>query len=148
MQLIKLLSFSQHCFLSHFTPQYPQLTTPFHSTTIFTLAHLLPLSRAHLPQQKTPFKLTILYNESIADAHPSFPLEEAILWHLICQIWIVISAIYALWHIDAGRNGKLFGYFPMRQSHSYPYAKIPLGTHWKSKTGANIPEEIGTETDR
>ena len=25
---------------------------PFHSTTIFTLAHLLPLSLAHLPRQK------------------------------------------------------------------------------------------------
>ena len=54
---------------------------PFHSTTIFTLAHLLPLSLAHLPQQKTPFKLAILYNNSIADAHPSFLLEEAILFH-------------------------------------------------------------------
>ena len=51
----------------------------FHSTTIFTLAHLLPLSPAHLPQQKTPFKVAILYNKSIADAHPSFLLEEAIL---------------------------------------------------------------------
>ena len=53
---------------------------PFHSTTIFTLAHLLPLSHAHLPQQKTPFKLAILYNNSIVNAHPSFLLEEAILF--------------------------------------------------------------------
>ena len=52
---------------------------PFRSTTIFTLAYLPPLSLAHLPQQKTPFKLAILYNKSIADAHPSFLLEEAIL---------------------------------------------------------------------
>ena len=55
---------------------------PFHSTTIFTLAHLLPLSLAHLPLQNTPFKLAILYNNSIADAHPSFLLEEAILYEL------------------------------------------------------------------
>ena len=61
---------------------------PFHSTTIFTLTHLLPLSPAHLPQQKTPFKVVILYNKSIADAHPSFLLEEAILYlvrsHFLC----------------------------------------------------------------
>ena len=51
-ELIFFLSFS-HCFLNHFTPQYPQLASmPFHSTTIFTLAYLLPLSLAHLPQQK------------------------------------------------------------------------------------------------
>ena len=55
---------------------------PSHPTTIFTLAHLLPLSIAHLPQQKTPFKLAILYNNNIADAHPSFLLEEAILYQL------------------------------------------------------------------
>ena len=56
---------------------------PFHSTTILTLAHLLPLPPAHLPQQKkTPFKVAILYDKSIADAHPSFLLEEAILFHL------------------------------------------------------------------
>ena len=55
---------------------------PFHSTTIFTLAYLLRLSLAHLPQQKTPFKLTNLYNKSIADAHPSFHLEEAVLSYI------------------------------------------------------------------
>ena len=38
-------------FLSHFAPQYPQLTMPFRSTTIFTLSHLLPLSLANLPQK-------------------------------------------------------------------------------------------------
>ena len=52
---------------------------PVHSITIFTLACLLPLPLAQLPQQKTPFKLAILYNKSIADAHPSFLLKEAIL---------------------------------------------------------------------
>ena len=84
MQFINLLLFSQHCFLSHFTPQYPQLTMPFHSTTIFTLTHLLPLPLAHLPQPQIPFKLVILYNKSIVDAHPSFLLEEAIL--LVCDL--------------------------------------------------------------
>ena len=53
---------------------------PFHSTTVFTLAYLLPLLLAHIPQQKTPFKLAIRYHKSIADAHPSFLLEEAILF--------------------------------------------------------------------
>ena len=53
---------------------------PVHSITIFTLAHLLLLPLAQLPQQKTPFKLAILYNKSIADAHPSFLLKEAILF--------------------------------------------------------------------
>ena len=53
---------------------------PVHSITIFTLAYLLPLPLAQLPQQKTPFKLAILYNKSIADAHPSFLLKEAILF--------------------------------------------------------------------
>ena len=43
------------------------------------LAYLLPLPLAQLPQQKTPFKLAVLYNKSIADAHPSFLLKEAIL---------------------------------------------------------------------
>ena len=58
---------------------------PFHPTTIFTLAHLLSLSLAHLPpQQKTPFKLAILHNNTITDAHPSFLLQEAILF----SIWI------------------------------------------------------------
>ena len=60
---------------------------PFHSITIFSLAHLLPLSLAHLPQQKTPFKLAILYNNSIADAHPSFLLEEAILLYIAVSKW-------------------------------------------------------------
>ena len=53
---------------------------PVHSITIFTLAYLLPLPLAQLPQQKTPFKLAVLYNKSIADAHPSFLLKEAILF--------------------------------------------------------------------
>ena len=61
----------------------PSANMRFHLTTIFTLAHLLPLSLAYLPQQqqlqKKPFKLAILYNKNIADAHPSFLLVEAIL---------------------------------------------------------------------
>ena len=64
---------------------------PFHSTTIFTLAHLLHLSFAHLPQQKTPFKLAILYNDSIADAHPCFLLEEAILFSLLTSSQIPLD---------------------------------------------------------
>ena len=60
---------------------------PFHSTTIFILAHLLPRSLAHLPQQKTPFELAILYNKSIADAQPSFLLGEAIL------LWLTLKGV-------------------------------------------------------
>ena len=49
---------------------------------MFTLAYLLPLLFAHLPQQKkTTFRLAILYNKSIA--HPSFLLEEAILFCIV-----------------------------------------------------------------
>ena len=91
VQLINLLSFSNsnsnsnfHNIVFLFDTTVPSAKMPFHSTTIFTLAHLLPLSLAHLPQQETPFKLAILYNNSIADAHPSFLLEEAIL--LVVQI--------------------------------------------------------------
>ena len=55
----------------------------FHSTTISILAYLLPLWYFHLPQQQqqqqNAFKLAILYNKNIADAHPNFLLEEAIL---------------------------------------------------------------------
>ena len=58
---------------------------PFHSTTIFTLAYLLALPLAHLPQQKHHLNLLLLYNKSIADAHPSFLLEEAILFQVCDQ---------------------------------------------------------------
>ena len=63
----------------------PSANMPFHSTTIFTLTHLLPLSPAHLPLQKTPFEVAILYNKCIADAHHSFLLEAAILFPLVCE---------------------------------------------------------------
>ena len=69
----------------------PSANMLFHSTTIFTLAYLLPLSFAHLPQQETQFKLAILYNKSIADAHPSFLLEEAILVRLKLMHWGAIT---------------------------------------------------------
>ena len=82
----ELFLFSQQCFLSHFTPQYPQLaclsTQPLYSHYyICFLCHLLIFHN-----NKKPFKLAILYDKSIADAHPSFLLEEAILfemgWHI------------------------------------------------------------------
>ena len=74
VQLINLLLFSQHCFLSQLKPQYPQLTMLFHSTTIFTLAHLLPLSLARLPQQKkTPYKLS--------------SITKALLTHTLASFW-------------------------------------------------------------
>ena len=54
---------------------------PFHSTTIFTLAHLLPLSLAHLPQQK--HHLNLLSSITIASLTYTLAsfLEEAILFH-------------------------------------------------------------------
>ena len=75
---------------------------PFHSITIFTLAFLLPLSLAQLPQEKTPFKLAILYNKSIADAHPSFLLKEAILLfsslNKCTELWSIrFSLVYPGW---------------------------------------------------
>ena len=80
--LINLLLFSQYCFHSHFTSQYPQLrclsTQPLYSHQhICFLYHLLIFHN-----KKTSFKLAILYDNSIADAHPSFLLEEAILFYL------------------------------------------------------------------
>ena len=84
---------------------------PFHTITIFTLAYLLPLSLAHLPQQKTPFKLYILYNKSIADAQPSFLLKEAILFALLCfiEVWFWSSSAHSsrllLWHWTNLING-------------------------------------------
>ena len=74
---------------------------PSRSTTIFTLAYLLPLSLAHLPQQKTPFKLAILYNKSIADAHPSFFFRGSNLVILICywnMMYLSNEKIYTFFH--------------------------------------------------
>ena len=85
-KLINFWLFSQHCFLSYFT--VPVANMLFHPITIFTLAYLLPLSLAHLPQRKTPFKLAILYNKSFADAHPSFLLEEAMLSKMCCLLQV------------------------------------------------------------
>ena len=78
----KLYIIFTNCFLSYFTPQYPQLTClstqPLYSHYhICFLCHLLIFHTKK--EKKTPFKLAILYNKSIADAHPSFLLEEAIL---------------------------------------------------------------------
>ena len=75
-----LLLFSQHCFLNHFTPQYPQLSrlsTQPRYIHISTSAFSVTCSSS---TTKTPFKLAILYNKSIADAHTSFLLDEAILY--------------------------------------------------------------------
>ena len=41
----------------------PSASMPFQPTTIFTLAYLLPLSLAHLPQQKTLFIHAILLKQ-------------------------------------------------------------------------------------
>ena len=47
---------------------------PFRSTTIFTLAYLLPLSLAHLPQQK--HRLNLL-----------FSITNALLTHTLASFW-------------------------------------------------------------
>ena len=57
---------------------------------IFILAYLLPLSFAHLPQQKKHHFNWLFSIKSIAGAHPSFLLEEAILFN---YIW---TALYCL----------------------------------------------------
>ena len=99
--------FSQHCFLSHFTPQYPQLACPsthpqYSHYHICFLCHLFILHN-----KKTPFKLPILYNKSIADAHRSFLLEEAILYimlsyvmscHMSCHAWRVMPCHVISYH--------------------------------------------------
>ena len=82
-QLINLLLLS-HCFLSHFTPQYPQLTMPFHSTTIFTLVHLLPLSLAHLPQK---YHLNFISS-----------ITKALLKHTLASFWGKQSCYPLCWY--------------------------------------------------
>ena len=134
---MNLLSFSLHCFLTHFTPQYPHLMLPFHSTprgstTIFTLAHLLPLSLTDLPQQKTPFTLAILYNKSIADAHPSFLLKAAILWYLECgtdYTWMVIpNGLWDLVRCSSTRRVDFggFGCQNTEPEHAFTISKINI----------------------
>ena len=64
---------------------------------------MLLLSLAPLPQQKkTPFKLAILYNKSIAGAHPSFLLEEATLSHLLRTRLIIYKkrTLLYLWEMN------------------------------------------------
>ena len=77
MQLVNLLLFSQHCFLIHFTSQYPQLTMPFHSATILTLAYLLPLSLAHSSSTTTKkHHLNLLSSTT-----------KALLTHTLASFW-------------------------------------------------------------
>ena len=85
----KFLLFSQHCFLSHFTPQYPQLTCistqPLYSHQhICFLCHLLIF---HNKKKHHLNLLSSLYSKSIADAHPSFLFQEAILFCLFLKMW-------------------------------------------------------------
>ena len=55
---------------------------PVHSTTIFTLAYLLPLSLAHLPQQKKHY-LNMLSSKT-----------NALLTHTLASFWRKQSCIY------------------------------------------------------
>ena len=49
---------------------------PFHSTTIFTLAYLIPLSLAHLPQQQKKHHLNVLSS-----------ITKALLTHTLASFW-------------------------------------------------------------
>ena len=102
----------------------PSANMPFHSTTIFTLAYLLPLSLVHLPQQKTPFKLATLYNKSTADSRPSFLLEEAILSYLKLLLICLLELGFGFDH--SLPRGKPVG----KSSH---YRLFDCSANWRVK---------------
>ena len=60
---------------------------PVHSTTIFTLAYLLPPSLAHLPQQKKHY-LNMLSSKT-----------NALLTHTLASFWRKQSCIDIVWHL-------------------------------------------------
>ena len=112
----------------------PSANAPFHATTIFTLAYLLPLSLAHVPQQKTPFKLVILYKKSIADAHPSFLLEEAILY--ILTPWTLLIRLGT--HLPTGRSS----------SGPRPVPEVWRGSTWRNLSGQTIRTWVSHTTQQ
>ena len=59
---------------------------PFHSTTIFTLAYLLPLSLAHLPQNKK-YHLNFLSS-----------ITKALLTHTLASFWRKQSCKWLEWY--------------------------------------------------
>ena len=58
---------------------------PVHSTTIFTLAYLLPLSLAHLPQQQKKHYLNMLSSKT-----------NALLPHTLASFWRKQSCFYLI----------------------------------------------------
>ena len=80
-ELINFLLFSQHCFLNVVISNH---STSEHAVPLNHYIHISisasSVTCSSSTTKKPPFKLAILYNKSIADAHPSFLLEEAILW--------------------------------------------------------------------
>ena len=79
---------------------------PFHSTTIFTLAYLLPLSLAHLPQQKNNLLSSI---------------TKALLAHTIASFW---------------RKQSCFFYdYPGSDIRHQHLNTVSLSEHWNQKWG-------------
>ena len=76
--------FSRHCFLSHFTPQYPQLTR-LSTQPLFILAYLLPLSLAQLPQQKHHLNLLSSISKALLTHTLASFWRKQSCCHLLCQ---------------------------------------------------------------
>ena len=89
MQLINLSLFSQHCFLSHFTPQYPQLTMPFHSTTTLYI-HISTSASSVTCSTSTTKKHHLNLLSSIT---------KALLTHTLASFWWKQSCIQSIWWI-------------------------------------------------
>ena len=132
--LINFLLISQHCFLT----TVPSANMPFHSSTIFTLAYLLALSLAHLPQQKKHhFNWLSYITKSMVDAHPSFLLCEAILYLFIH---------HSTWHCTTSLKGGHIVYSTV-QIASRIVGKVGLrngrstdnsGLRWRKMMWCNI----------
>ena len=67
---------------------------PFHSTTIFTLAHLFPLSPAHLPQQK--HNLNLLSSKSNLVYYLSW-ITNRFTFHMKAMVYRMLIAICGIY---------------------------------------------------
>ena len=92
----------------------PSASTPFHSTTIFTLAYLLPLSLAHLPQQK--HHLNLLSS-----------ITKAWLTHTLASFWRKQSCLLLVWE-SCIRNMAVWNYMNCMHAKSGT-AYVSCSTH-------------------
>ena len=79
MQLINLLLFSQHCFLSHFTPQYPDIIIS--ANDAFPPNHYIRIS-TFASSVTCPFSTTKKHNSSLLST-----ITKTLLTHTIASFW-------------------------------------------------------------